>query len=70
MDEALSMDDPSPLVDQWRHRSVLQSQALSFQTPEGVVTGRVMDIDPHEGLILRSDTGAILHLPAATTSVM
>lgn len=70
MDHALTLEDPSPLVEQWRHRSVLQAQSISFQTPEGIVTGRVMDIDPHEGLIVRSDSGAILHLPAATTSVM
>lgn len=70
LDQALAMNDPSPLVEDWRARSVLLSQAIALQTPEGIVQGDVIDLDPYEGLIIRTAGGEILHLPAATTSVV
>lgn len=70
MDNALSMHDPSALVEDWRARSVLLTQAIKLQTPQGIVQGDVIDLDPYEGLIVRTADGAILHLPAATTSVV
>ena len=70
MDQTLSMQNPAELVDDWRARSVLLSQTIALQTPQGIVQGEVIDLDPYEGLIVRTDAGALLHLPAATTSVM
>ena len=34
------------------------------------ITGEVLDLDPDHGLIVRRDTGEIITLPAATTSVI
>jgi BirA family biotin operon repressor/biotin-[acetyl-CoA-carboxylase] ligase len=70
MDIALNLHDPTPLIDAWRARSVQRSQTLRLQTPQGQVQGSVIDLDPTQGLIVRTTTGEIIHLPAATTSIL
>lgn len=70
IDNALATHDTAAMLEDWRARSVLLSQNITLQTPQGHVQGEVIDLSPHEGLILRTTTGAILHLPAATTSVV
>lgn len=70
MDLALACVDPAPLLEEWRRRSTQLSQTLRLSCDGRTVQGQVMDLDPAEGLILRCDTGEIVHLPAATTTVL
>ena len=65
---------PSPTVtrrlhDQWLARCGMINQRITVRSGGETFTGRVLDIDPLEGLILQTDTGQQLRLPAATSSV-
>ena len=65
---------PSPAVtrclhDQWLARCGMMNQRVTVRSGGETFTGRVLDIDPLEGLILQTDTGQQLRLPAATSSV-
>lgn len=42
----------------------------TFEQAGQRITGEVLDLDPDHGLIVRRDTGEIITLPAATTSVV
>jgi len=70
--EALEQSDAQldELTKTWRARNVMDHQHLSFLTAGHPVAGTVLDIDAHEGLLLRRDSGELIHLPAATTSVV
>jgi biotin-(acetyl-CoA carboxylase) ligase len=56
------------LLSEWRQRCAMLSQRVELRNNGRVIRGQVIDLDPHEGLIVRTDAGAITHLPAATTS--
>lgn len=56
------------LLARWRSRCKLLDQTQSFMHDGQTITGHVIDLDPDEGLALRTQEGAIVHLPAATTS--
>ena len=56
-------------LDEWRARAAL-GQTQTFEQAGQRVTGEVVDLDPDHGLIVRRDTGEIVTLPAATTSVV
>lgn len=57
------------LLDEWRARSPLGYEAR-FRSDGVEIAGTVIDLDPALGLIVRRDTGEIVHLPAATTTVL
>jgi len=57
------------LRDRWRQRCHMVNRRLTFDSARGRVTGRVLDIDPFEGLIVVSDGGQRFCLPAATSSI-
>jgi len=57
------------LHDQWLARCGMMNQRITVRAAGQRFTGRVLDIDPLEGLILQTDTGQQLRLPAATSSV-
>lgn len=57
------------VVDEWRSRASL-GQTQTFEQAGQRITGEVMDLDPDHGLIIRRETGEIVTLPAATTSVV
>lgn len=58
------------LVDQWRARNLFRDQPIKLANAGRTITGTVMDLDPDDGLIVRRDSGEIVHLPAATTTVL
>jgi BirA family biotin operon repressor/biotin-[acetyl-CoA-carboxylase] ligase len=60
MDEALSA---------WL-RFASTGQRQTFEQAGQRITGEVLDLDPDHGLIVRRDSGEIVTLPAATTSVV
>ena len=70
LDEALGERDGSRLALQWRRRCPVGSDAMAFREGERTVVGRVVDVDADEGLIVRVTSGELLHLPAATTTVV
>jgi len=70
MDQALTDASGESLLDQWRHRCPLLSQPLRLESNGQVVQGQVIDLDPTAGLIVRTDQGTVVQLPAATTTVL
>lgn len=69
MDHAIDGDDVSGLLEQWRRRSMLMSRQVELVSDGRTIRGQVLDLDPWAGLIVRSDEGALMHLPAATTTM-
>ena len=57
-------------LDAWRRRSTLRSRPVRFAHGGREITGQVVDLDPHAGLIVRRDSGELVHLPADSTSVL
>lgn len=70
MDHALSDRPLEDLLDAWRQRSTLRSRPVRFSSGGNLVTGQVVDLDPHAGLIVRRGSGELVHLPADSTSVL
>ena len=70
LDQTLEQDDFGPLVDRWRQRSILLSHHVRFQHDGRVLRGQVVDLDPHDGLIVRTDGGVIVHLSGAVTTML
>ncbi len=70
LDEVLTNDDPAALLTDWRSRCVMLHEAARFRSDGREVRGMVIDLDPREGLIVRTTTGPIVHLHAATTTVL
>ena len=55
----------------WRARSLYRGDELvTFLHDNRRTTGYVVDVDPAAGLIVRTQTGELVNLPAATTSVV
>ena len=68
LDLALRHTPEAQLLDAWRRRCHLIDREASFVCDGRPVTGTVIDLDPHLGLIVRRSTGELVHLPAAVTS--
>jgi len=56
-------------VETWRTRNVLFNQRVTLTSDGQQLTGTVMDIDAADGLILRRDSGELVHLHAATSTL-
>ena len=69
LDKALRLSSENLMLDEWRSRAAL-GQTQTFEQAGQRITGEVLDLDPDHGLIVRRDTGEIVTLPAATTSVV
>lgn len=70
MDHALMQADLADLMAAWRRRCAVLSQRVRLRTDGKTIHGQVIDLDPYQGLIVRTDDGTMLHLPAATTTIM
>jgi BirA family transcriptional regulator, biotin operon repressor / biotin---[acetyl-CoA-carboxylase] ligase len=70
MDHALDRTDPQALLEHWRTRSTLIGRHVRLGCDGTDYDGEVVDLDPNLGLILRTSTGSLVHLPAATTTVL
>ena len=68
LDRALRDTPEAQLLDAWRSRCHLIDREASFVCDGRPVTGTVVDLDPHLGLVVRRSTGEMVHLPAAVTS--
>lgn len=69
MEAALGQEDLNPLLDAWRQRSVLLGQRVSARCGGRTFRGEVMDLDPLDGLVLRTAGGEMVHLSAQTTAL-
>lgn len=58
------------LHDAWRSRCAMLHERLRVRSDGRELIGRVLDVDPLEGLVLVDDRGTRHHLPAATTTVL
>jgi biotin-(acetyl-CoA carboxylase) ligase len=67
---ALNSNNTSALVEAWRCRSTLLGHDIALSTNGETLIGHVIDLDPTQGLILRTHDGIIHHLPAATTTII
>ena len=68
MDRAFGEED-GELLAAWRKRSGLLGQRVEVVEDGCVVSGEVIDLDPRDGLVLRTARGTIVHLPAATSTL-
>lgn len=66
---ALDPQRHAEMLNHWQRLAAL-GQTQTFEHNNQQITGEVMDLDPDHGLIVRRDTGEIVTLPAATTSVV
>lgn len=55
-------------MEEFSRRDCLRGNMTAFRTPEGMVQGIVVKVDPARGILVRTSRGD-QHLPAATTSV-
>ncbi|MEX0776135.1 MAG: biotin--[acetyl-CoA-carboxylase] ligase [Phycisphaeraceae bacterium] len=70
VDADLAIGHIRSMVDEWRCRSVLSARHVRLSHDGHVIEGDVVDLDPLDGLIVRTREGAMLHLPAASTTVL
>ncbi len=72
LDRALSPDaDKDALVRAWRdHNHFSGNEPVTFKCDGRTIRGCVLDVDADAGLIVRMETGELVNLPAATTSVV
>ncbi len=70
LDRALHHTPEAALLDTWRQRCRLADRPAAFRSAGRAVTGTVIDLDPRLGLIVRRASGELVHLPAATTTVV
>lgn len=69
LDFVLRSSTTEGILNEWRAFATL-GQTQTFEQHGQRITGEVLDLDPDHGLIVRRDTGEIVTLPAATTSVV
>lgn len=62
--------DESALVAAWRERNVLLGQHCAFVHDGHAHHGIVRDIDPANHIVLETEGGRTVHLPALTTSMI
>ncbi len=58
------------LIRRWRARSCLLQKRVTVRTGDKDLTGRVIDLDPRQGLLLAVDGGAVVPLRAETASLI
>ena len=68
--DAAAARPAAELCEAWRSRATLPPSRCTVWHDGAELRGEVIDIDPLAGLIFRRESGEILHLPAATTTIM
>jgi len=70
MDRCLGDMGPAELLEHWRLRSTLLGETTRLRSDGQDICGQVIDMDPHDGLIVRTTGGQVVHLRAETTTVI
>jgi len=68
--EALLAGDVERLRRAWLERCAILNRRVRVEQGGRRLTGRVLDVSPLEGLVLLTDEGAQVHLPAATSTIL
>ena len=66
---AANWGDDDAIKQEWLRRSLIQDGTSTFRHNGSELIGRVEGMDLDEGLIVRTQAGQLIHLPAATTSI-
>ncbi|MFG0250981.1 MAG: biotin--[acetyl-CoA-carboxylase] ligase, partial [Phycisphaeraceae bacterium JB051] len=67
---ALNSNDTDAILNAWRQRSMLMGTHQTIAHNGKHYTGTVEDLDLAEGLILRTDHGSLVHLPAVSSTII
>lgn len=67
---ALNSNDTDAILNAWRQRSMLMGTHQTIAHNGKNYTGTVEDLDLAEGLILRTDHGPLVHLPAVSSTII
>ena len=70
IDRTLSQPNPQAMLEVWRRHCPMLSQKLKMRHNGQVIQGQVIDLDPWAGLIVQTRSGTVVHLPAATTTIL
>jgi len=70
LEAGLGSADDAALREAWRARSCLLQQRVTVRAEGRELTGRVIDLDPRQGLLLEVERGPVVTLPAATTTLV
>jgi BirA family biotin operon repressor/biotin-[acetyl-CoA-carboxylase] ligase len=70
LDATLRRAEDGALHEAWRARSSLLGRRVTVRADERRLTGRVVELDPKQGLMIQVDGGAVVTLPAETTSLL
>jgi len=70
LDQALAQPDYDSLLNDWRTRCPMISKPVRLKHNGQIIQGHLIDLHPTAGLIVRTDTAALIHLPAATTTIL
>lgn len=66
---ALQLSDEQ-LIQEFAERDALRGQSASFRSGEREIRGRVLRVDPMQGLAVQTESEGEVWLPAATTTVV
>jgi BirA family biotin operon repressor/biotin-[acetyl-CoA-carboxylase] ligase len=67
---SITDDGRKQLHDAWLARSDMVNQRVTIASQGREYTGRVLDVQPSDGLAVRCDDGVTVHLPASGASVL
>lgn len=70
MERALNESDAATLLERWRRRSTVIDRHVTIAHNGKTTRGQVIDLHPHEGLIVRTNEGQLVHFPAETSTIM
>ncbi|MAE63354.1 MAG: biotin--[acetyl-CoA-carboxylase] ligase [Phycisphaeraceae bacterium] len=70
VEKALREPDTAQLAAEWRRRSALIGRRVALRHDGRIVRGQAVDIDPREGLVVRTDAGVVVHLPGESSSLV
>ena len=64
----ITKQDYQQTLNQWQQRNDILGKTMAFMNNSKIYRGTVMDLSASDGLILQTQDGAVVHLPAQTTS--
>jgi biotin-(acetyl-CoA carboxylase) ligase len=70
LNKALATTDTEKILNAWRQRSMLMGTHITIKHNARTFKGTVVDLDLAEGLILRTDHGSLIHLPAVSSTIV
>lgn len=69
IEAVLKTNQRTALLDAWRSRCTFLNQVIHLRHHSRDIVGTVIDLDPRDGLIVRTTAGQLVHLPSSSTTV-